>query len=85
MGSITRAAIVTGAGSGIGLAVTKALVQTGINVVLNGRTEETLARAAAEIDEPSCWPLLPATSPGRRQPNNSSRRLPDDSGESTSS
>jgi NAD(P)-dependent dehydrogenase (short-subunit alcohol dehydrogenase family) len=51
MGSITRTAIVTGAGSGIGLAVTKALVQTGINVVLNGRTEEKLARAAARIDE----------------------------------
>src|SRR4051794_2501745 len=49
---ITRTAIVTGAGSGIGLAVTKALVQTGINVVLNGRTGEKLARAAAEIDEP---------------------------------
>jgi NAD(P)-dependent dehydrogenase (short-subunit alcohol dehydrogenase family) len=52
MGSITRTAIVTGAGSGIGLAVTKALVRTGINVVLNGRTEETLARAAAQIDDP---------------------------------
>ena len=52
MGSITRTAIVTGAGSGIGLAVTKALVQTGINVVLNGRSEEKLARAAAQIDEP---------------------------------
>jgi NAD(P)-dependent dehydrogenase (short-subunit alcohol dehydrogenase family) len=52
MGSTTRTAIVTGAGSGIGLAVTKALAQAGINVVLNGRNEEKLARAAAQIDAP---------------------------------
>ncbi len=52
MGSIMRTAIVTGAGSGIGLAVAKTLVQTGINVVLNGRTEEKLARAAAQLEEP---------------------------------
>ncbi len=48
----TRTAIVTGAGSGIGLSVARTFIREGMNVVLNGRTEEKLVRAAAEIDQP---------------------------------
>ncbi|MCG3197588.1 MAG: 3-alpha-hydroxycholanate dehydrogenase (NADP(+)) [bacterium] len=48
----TKTAIVTGAGSGIGLAVAETFVGEGINVVLNGRTVDKLARAAAQIDQP---------------------------------
>jgi len=47
-----RTAIVTGAGSGIGLAVADALVQGGLNVVLNGRSEDKLARAAQQLGRP---------------------------------
>lgn len=41
-------AIITGAGSGIGFAVAEAFVREGTNVVLNGRTEDKLVRAAVE-------------------------------------
>jgi NAD(P)-dependent dehydrogenase (short-subunit alcohol dehydrogenase family) len=43
-------AIVTGAGKGIGRAVVVALLQDGHSVVLAGRNQETLIRAAAEAD-----------------------------------
>jgi NAD(P)-dependent dehydrogenase (short-subunit alcohol dehydrogenase family) len=43
-------AIVTGAGKGIGRAVAAALLQDGHSVVLAGRNQETLIRAAAEAD-----------------------------------
>ena len=52
MATKTKTAIVTGAGSGIGLAVAEAFVREGTNVVLNGRTEDKLARAAARIGRP---------------------------------
>lgn len=45
-------AIITGAGSGIGFAVAEAFVREGANVVLNGRTEDKLVRAAAQIGRP---------------------------------
>jgi len=51
MSTQQKTAIITGAGSGIGLAVAKAFVQEGINVVLNGRTKEKLVRAAAQIGQ----------------------------------
>ncbi|MFZ5673424.1 MAG: SDR family oxidoreductase [Pseudomonadota bacterium] len=44
-----RTALVTGAGRGLGLAIAKALAQAGAHVLLNGRSEETLARAVAGI------------------------------------
>ncbi len=47
-----KTAIITGAGSGIGLAVAEALVREGANVVLNGRTEDKLVRAASRISQP---------------------------------
>lgn len=45
-------AVVTGAGSGIGLAVAETFVEQGANVVLNGRSEEKLRQAASRIDRP---------------------------------
>ncbi|RFU49072.1 SDR family NAD(P)-dependent oxidoreductase [Paraburkholderia sp. DHOC27] len=44
--SCNRTAIVTGASSGIGFAITEALVAMGFNVVGNGRTDYRLAAAA---------------------------------------
>ena len=45
--------VITGASSGIGFAVADAFVQQGANVVLNGRNEDKLARAAAQLGQPS--------------------------------
>lgn len=47
-----RTAIVTGAGSGIGLAVAEAFLRGGMNVVLNGRTEDKLVRATRQLGQP---------------------------------
>jgi NAD(P)-dependent dehydrogenase (short-subunit alcohol dehydrogenase family) len=44
-----RAAIVTGASRGIGLAIAKALVERGDRVCITGRNAEPLAEAAAEL------------------------------------
>lgn len=46
-----KAAIVTGASSGIGLATAQAMGEAGARVVLVGRNEERLARAAASVRE----------------------------------
>ncbi len=46
-----RAAIVTGGGTGIGAAVARALAGEGVRVVICGRRQEPLARAAAGIRE----------------------------------
>ena len=48
MGSSTKIAIITGAGSGIGKAVAVALAQNGYSVVLSGRHSETLEATARE-------------------------------------
>lgn len=45
-----KVAIVTGGSSGIGKEVAKRLVQAGACVVIGGRDEEKLAKAASEID-----------------------------------
>ncbi|MDO1502621.1 SDR family NAD(P)-dependent oxidoreductase [Winogradskyella maritima] len=45
-----KTAIVTGAGEGIGFAISKALVEHGANVVLNDLDEEVSKKAAAEIN-----------------------------------
>ncbi len=42
-------ALVTGGGTGLGLAMCKALVEAGARVVMTGRREETLKQACAEI------------------------------------
>jgi 3-oxoacyl-[acyl-carrier protein] reductase len=44
-----RAAIVTGASRGIGLAIAQALVDRGVRVCLTGRNEEPLAQAATQL------------------------------------
>jgi NADP-dependent 3-hydroxy acid dehydrogenase YdfG len=43
-------AIVTGGGSGIGLAITRALVNDGVNVIIASRREDVLSKAAAELN-----------------------------------
>ena len=52
MRAITKTVIITGAGSGIGFAVADAFVRAGSHVVLNGRHEDKLVRAAAQIGHP---------------------------------
>jgi gluconate 5-dehydrogenase len=44
-----RTALVTGSSQGLGLALARGLAQAGAAVVLNGRDEAKLARAAAEL------------------------------------
>ncbi|HEU4321899.1 MAG TPA: glucose 1-dehydrogenase [Roseiflexaceae bacterium] len=44
-----KVAVVTGGGSGIGFAAARAFVDEGARVVISGRTEEALARAASEL------------------------------------
>jgi gluconate 5-dehydrogenase len=46
-------AVVTGGGRGIGLEIAKGLARHGAKLVLAGRTEATLATAAAEIGQPA--------------------------------
>lgn len=45
-----KTVIITGGGTGIGKATAKQFVQEGANVVINGRREEVLREAAADID-----------------------------------
>jgi NAD(P)-dependent dehydrogenase (short-subunit alcohol dehydrogenase family) len=52
MNTNQKTVVVTGAGSGIGLAVAESFIRDGANVVLNGRTKEKLVSAAAQIDQP---------------------------------
>ena len=52
MSTNTKTAVVTGAESDIGYAVAEAFVREGTNVVLNGRNEDKLARAAAQLGQP---------------------------------
>jgi NAD(P)-dependent dehydrogenase (short-subunit alcohol dehydrogenase family) len=53
MSTNTKTVVITGAGSGIGFAVADAFVLQGANVVLNGRNEDKLNRAAAQLGQPS--------------------------------
>ncbi len=46
-----RTALITGGGTGIGLAVAKCLAASGAKVILGGRREEPLQTAASEIGE----------------------------------
>ncbi len=47
-----KTVLVTGAGSGIGFAVAASFLERGHNVVLNGRTESKLQRAAEQLGRP---------------------------------
>jgi gluconate 5-dehydrogenase len=53
-----RVALVTGSSRGIGLALAKGLAEAGCVVVLNGRSEEGLARARAELAGVTCAPVF---------------------------
>ncbi len=44
-----RTALITGGKSGIGLAIAKAFLKSGANVIITGRTEERLTNAQAEL------------------------------------
>ena len=44
-----KVCVVTGGGGSLGLAAARALLEEGARVLLVGRTEETLARAAASL------------------------------------
>ncbi len=58
-GSSSKVALVTGAGSGIGAAVSRGLAAAGFAVVLAGRRAEPLAAVAAEITRAGgkAWPM----------------------------
>jgi NAD(P)-dependent dehydrogenase (short-subunit alcohol dehydrogenase family) len=55
--SQAKVAIVTGAGSGVGRAVSRALLQAGYQVVLAGRRKDLLAETAGETE--GTWLALP--------------------------
>ncbi len=48
----TKTVVITGASSGLGLAVAEAFISQGANVVLNGRNEEKLVKAAHGLVQP---------------------------------
>ena len=52
MSKSTKTIIVTGASSGIGLGVAESYVNSGANVVLNGRSEDRLVAAAEKLGRP---------------------------------
>jgi NAD(P)-dependent dehydrogenase (short-subunit alcohol dehydrogenase family) len=52
-----RVAIVTGGGSGIGLAIAEKFTQDGIETVIVGRDEEKLKKAKAQLGE-HCHPMI---------------------------
>jgi NAD(P)-dependent dehydrogenase (short-subunit alcohol dehydrogenase family) len=55
----SKTVIVTGASSGIGLAIARAYLQRGDNVVANARTLERLQAAAAQLGQPAKLLLIP--------------------------
>lgn len=44
-------ALITGCGSGLGLAIARCFVQAGARVILVGRRQEVLAKAAADLGD----------------------------------
>lgn len=61
MANSTKIAIVTGAGSGVGRAVSLALAEAGFAVVLAGRRQPALEETAAAIVPPAPKPLMVPT------------------------
>ena len=60
-----KVAMVTGAGSGIGRAVSRALANDGFNVVLVGRRQEALAKTAADVESAGVKALPVSTDVGK--------------------
>jgi len=61
-----QAAIVTGANRGLGLAISRALAQLGMHVVLTGRDPALIETAASELAAsglPITWAVLDVTDP----------------------
>jgi NADP-dependent 3-hydroxy acid dehydrogenase YdfG len=52
---IGKVALITGGGTGIGLGIAKALIDSGAKVILVGRREEVLKKACYELGDQSQW------------------------------
>ena len=61
LGIAGRKAIVCASSRGLGYACAKALAQAGCDVVINGRSEEKLAAAAAELKKATGAKIIPVT------------------------
>ncbi len=76
MSTNAKTAVITGAGSGIGFAVAEAFVREGTNVVLNGRTEDKLTRAAARVSFSSFRPLRTTFAPCKTKASATAKPMP---------
>ena len=56
-----KTALVTGGGTGIGLGISKALLEAGAQVVITGRREEVLQDAVAELGERAAYIVFDVT------------------------
>ncbi|MGA8692619.1 MAG: SDR family NAD(P)-dependent oxidoreductase, partial [Xanthobacteraceae bacterium] len=62
LGIAGRKAIVCASSRGLGYACAKALAEAGCEVVINGRNQEQLAAAAAELKKATGAKVIPVTS-----------------------
>ncbi len=62
-----KTAIITGGGKGIGFGLAKAFAKEGANLVLTGRTEETLLQAKKELASAYGICVLPVTADGAKE------------------
>lgn len=56
-----KTALVTGGGTGIGLGISKALLEAGAQVIITGRREEVLQDAVAELGEKAAYVVFDVT------------------------
>jgi len=62
-----KGAIVTGGGSGIGFAIARALMESGVNVVIASRRRTVLEDAAAKLNGLKCGKASPVVCDVRRK------------------
>src|SRR4029453_10949999 len=67
MAPSTKIALVTGAGTGVGRAVSIALAKAGYNLVLAGRRKEMLHKGAGEINAAGAQSLAVPTDVSKRE------------------